>query len=137
VDAASPPDALLDRLRIVLVAPSHPGNIGASARAMSTMGIARLVLVNPHAFPIPMQWRARPARRASSIGLASSVRLPKRSRLRTGDRTFIATARVCRARCAGACRRERAIAHAAHGDVALVFGSEMSGLSNDDLARCA
>ena len=46
----------LDRLsavRIVLVATSHPGNIGAAARAMHTMGLSRLVLVDPRRFPDP------------------------------------------------------------------------------------
>src|SRR5438105_9393371 len=41
----------LDRIRVVLCATSHPGNIGASARAMQTMGLSRLVLVNPLRFP--------------------------------------------------------------------------------------
>jgi TrmH family RNA methyltransferase len=42
---------LLDRIRIVLVRTSHPGNIGAAARAMKTMGLASLYLVTPDAFP--------------------------------------------------------------------------------------
>ena len=41
-------DIVLDRIRIVLVEPSHPGNIGGAARAMKTMGMQRLVLVIPH-----------------------------------------------------------------------------------------
>lgn len=41
----------LDQISIVLVEPSHPGNIGAAARAMKTMGLSRLVLVNPRRFP--------------------------------------------------------------------------------------
>nr|HNH64672.1 TrmH family RNA methyltransferase [Thauera aminoaromatica] len=43
--------ALLDRVHIVLVQPSHPGNIGAAARAMKTMGLSHLWLVNPKRFP--------------------------------------------------------------------------------------
>src|SRR5438270_2852891 len=43
----------LARIRVVLCATSHPGNIGASARAMQTMGLSRLVLVNPQRFPDP------------------------------------------------------------------------------------
>ena len=43
--------SLLDRIRVVLCATSHPGNIGASARAMQTMGLSRLVLVTPQRFP--------------------------------------------------------------------------------------
>ena len=41
----------LDRIRVVLSHPSHPGNIGAAARAMKTMGLSRLLLVNPKCFP--------------------------------------------------------------------------------------
>ena len=40
-------------IRIVLVAPSHPGNVGAAARAMKNMGLSTLVLVNPRQFPHP------------------------------------------------------------------------------------
>src|SRR5690606_41678818 len=43
----------LDRVRIVLVETTHPGNIGAAARAMKTMGLAALRLVNPKHFPDP------------------------------------------------------------------------------------
>ena len=42
---------MLNRIRIVLVSPSHPGNIGATARAMKNMGLTRLVLVSPRRFP--------------------------------------------------------------------------------------
>ena len=61
---------MLDRIRIVLVEPRHPGNIGSAARAMKTMGIEQLVLVNPARFfqtlrqigvqrVLPMCWTAR------------------------------------------------------------------------------
>ena len=46
-------------IRIVLVEPSHPGNIGGAARAMKTMGLADLAIVNPGRFPDPQAiWRA-------------------------------------------------------------------------------
>ena len=41
----------LDRIRVVLSHTSHPGNIGAAARAMKTRGLSRLLLVNPKHFP--------------------------------------------------------------------------------------
>ena len=41
----------LGKVRIVLVETTHPGNIGAAARAMRTMGLCRLYLVNPKRFP--------------------------------------------------------------------------------------
>ena len=40
-----------DKIRIVLVEPHHPGNIGAVARAMKTMDLHRLYLVRPYKFP--------------------------------------------------------------------------------------
>jgi tRNA/rRNA methyltransferase len=45
--------AALARIRIVLCEPSHPGNIGAAARALKTMGLARLELVRPRLYPHP------------------------------------------------------------------------------------
>ena len=49
---ASPLETLArDRVRIVLVGTQHPGNIGAAARAMKTMGLSRLVLVAPEKAP--------------------------------------------------------------------------------------
>ena len=130
----------LDRLkavRIVLVASSHPGNIGGAARAMHTMGLDRLVLVDPRRYPHP-EAQAR-ASGASSVldrvqivatldaalaGCVLTLGLSARPREFAG--------RVLAVRDAAA----EAIAHAAHGDVALVFGTEMSGLSNAELARC-
>ncbi len=132
----SAPDRLRS-LRIVLVAPSHPGNIGAAARAMLTMGLTRLVLVRPRRFPDP-----------EAVALASGATVV------LDGAEVVATLDVALAGCAAAIgfsARPRefagrvlavreaaaeAIAHAAHGDVALVFGTEMSGLSNAELARC-
>src|SRR3974390_571045 len=52
----------LPAVRIVLCRPSHPGNIGAAARAMKTMGLADLRLVAPEKFPAPeAQWMGTPA----------------------------------------------------------------------------
>ena len=130
----------LDRLhsvRIVLVAPSHPGNIGAAARAMRTMGLVRLVLVRPRRFPDPEAVALASGATAvldgaevvatldaALAGCVSAVGLSARPREFAG--------RVLPVREAAA----EAIGHAAHGDVALVFGTEMSGLSNAELARC-
>ena len=41
----------LKNIRIVLCDTRHPGNIGSTARAMKTMGLSQLYLVNPHLFP--------------------------------------------------------------------------------------
>jgi tRNA/rRNA methyltransferase len=127
----------LDAIRIVLVATSHAGNIGAAARAMLTMGVTRLVLVQPRVFPhadaVARASGATPvldgARVVATLGeaiegCALAVGLSARPRELAG--------RVLPIREAAA----MAIAHTARGDVALVFGTEMSGLSNDELARC-
>jgi tRNA/rRNA methyltransferase len=127
----------LERLRIVLVAPSHPGNVGAAARAMLTMGIERLVLVEPRRFPDPEAFAL--ASGATSV-LDAAIVAPTLADALAGcvlavgysarPREF--AGRVFSARDAAA----HAVAAAAHGDVALVFGTEMSGLSNADLERC-
>jgi tRNA/rRNA methyltransferase len=129
---------LLSRIRIVLVAPSHPGNIGAAARAMFTMGITRLVVVAPRRFPDPEasalasgagvvldDARVVPTLEEAIQGAVLAIGLSARPRAFAG--------RVLTVRDAAT----EAIATAAHGDIAFVFGTEMSGLSNAELARCA
>jgi len=128
---------VLDRIRIVLVATSHPGNIGAAARAMLTMGLSRLVLVAPRKFP-DAEAVARSSGAhgllekagvvdtldAALAGAAFTVGLSGRPREFAGNVLSVREA-------AG-----RAVVEALRGEVALVFGTEMSGLSNDELARC-
>jgi tRNA/rRNA methyltransferase len=131
------PPQRLDRIRIVLMAPSHPGNIGASARAMLTMGLGRLVLVAPRRFPDP---------EAVALASGATVVLDAAQTVASLDAALagcvLAIGLTARPReFAGRVRPMRdaareAVAHASHGDVALVFGSEMSGLSNAELARC-
>jgi tRNA/rRNA methyltransferase len=127
----------LDRIRVVLVETSHPGNIGASARAMFTMDLQRLVLVRPRAFP-HADASAR-ASGASAILDAVQVKATLDEALAGCVYTVGFTARprefagrvfAVREACA------QALAHGERGEVALVFGGEMSGLSNADLARC-
>jgi tRNA/rRNA methyltransferase len=127
----------LAKVRIVLSRTSHPGNIGAAARAAYTMGIDALVLVAPRRFPDP----EATARATGAEGVlanatvfeslddaladcAWTVGLSARPRELAG--------RVVPIRAAAG----EAIARSREGPVALVFGSEMSGLSNDELARC-
>jgi TrmH family RNA methyltransferase len=128
----------LDAIRIVLVAPSHPGNIGAAARAMLTMGLTRLVLVAPRRFPDPEA--AALASGATAVLDNASVVADTRLRARGLRRRESAFPRGRASSPAGCCpfamRRPKAIGLSCHGDVALVFGTEMSGLSNAELARC-
>ena len=129
---------LLSRIRVVLVAPSHPGNIGASARAMFTMGLSRLVLVAPRRFPdaeaVALATGATSVLDGVTVvenldeaitDCALAIGLSARPREFAGRVLAVRDAAM------------EAIANAAHGDIALVFGTEMSGLSNAELARCA
>ncbi len=131
------PDAPLGNIRIVLCETSHPGNIGAAARALKTMGLSQLVLVNPRRFPDPeAQWRAS---RATSVldnarvcgsldealeGTTFSVACSARSR-------EIAVPAVT-VRNAAAQLVDIARTH----PVALVFGNETSGLTTADVNKC-
>ena len=132
------PNPPFDRLRVVLVRTSLPANIGAAARAMLTMGLTRLVLVAPRSFPHPDAAalaagatsvldtaRVVPSLDEALAGASLSIGLSARPRKFAG--------RVLALREAAA----QAIAVAQQRDVALVFGTEMSGLSNDELARCS
>jgi tRNA/rRNA methyltransferase len=127
----------LERIRVVLCEPSHPGNIGACARAMNTMGLSRLMLVSPRMFPHP-EAVARASGAAALLHAASVV-----DSLEAGlAGATLAIGFTARPReFAGATRSVRdaaaeAVRHGHRGDVALVFGGEMSGLSNEELARC-
>lgn len=127
----------LTRIRIVLVETTHPGNIGAVARAMKTMGLSRLDLVAPKP-PIDAETLARASgaddvlehagRHATLPEALVNCRLVigASARLRTIDWPLLEPPEAA----------QRLLAEAAHGEVALVFGRESSGLSNVELARC-
>lgn len=122
---------------MVLCATSHPGNIGASARAMRAMGLSRLVLVCPRAFPHP-EADARAADATELLRAAMVV--PTLEDALAGATLAIGFSARPR-EFAGAVLSVRdaafeALGHAVSGEVALVFGAEMSGLSNAELARC-
>jgi TrmH family RNA methyltransferase len=121
-------------IRIVLVAPSHPGNIGAAARAMKNMGLAELVLVNPRQFPHP-EASAR-ASGADDVLAAARVAPSLTAALEGCGYVAASTARdrdqyfrVIDVREAAT----RLVAEAQRAPAAVVFGSERSGLSNEEL----
>lgn len=126
-----------ERIRVVLSHTSHPGNIGAAARAMKTMGLSRLVLVNPKIFP-DAQAEARAA--GATDVLASARVVPSLSEALAG--TVLAVAMSARRRelaVPALWAREAAaelVAATATGEVALVFGNETAGLSNEELLQC-
>jgi tRNA/rRNA methyltransferase len=127
----------LDRIRIVLCAPSHPGNIGAAARAMHTMGLSQLVLVAPRQFPHP----DADALAAGGVALLRAASVTPTLDAALAGATLAIGFSARRREFASVALPVRAAAleaakHAVAGEVALVFGTEMSGLSNEELARC-
>lgn len=127
----------LKNIRVVLVRPSHPGNIGAAARALKTMGLARLTLVAPRRFPDPeAEWRAS---RATDVlahalvcatldealsGVAFAVACSARSREMAVPQVM---AREAAATVIEIARRQQA---------ALVFGNESFGLTSTEVNKC-
>jgi TrmH family RNA methyltransferase len=126
----------LPPIRFVLVETSHPGNIGAVARAMKNMGLAELVLVKPKEFPHP----EATARASGADDVLANARVVETlaegiagcglvyaTTARTREQYF----RVEDARTAG----ERMVveARAGSGAVAVLFGTERFGLSNEQL----
>lgn len=127
----------LKNIRIVLCDTRHPGNIGSAARAMKTMGLSQLYLVNPHLFPDKQaDWMATNAvdvlERAvvcADLDTAlSGVVLAVACTARNREIAVPAvTARVATARLIEAAQAQPA---------ALVFGSEVRGLTTDQVKRC-
>lgn len=133
----TPNPELLARIRVVLTRPQHPGNIGAAARAMKTMGLGRLYLVDPQRFP-DEEATAR-ASGAADV-LERAVLCDSLDAALTG--TTFAMALSARGRDIGppiATARDAAqvlVSRAELGEVALVFGGETAGLTNQDVLRC-
>lgn len=124
-------------VRIVLVETSHPGNIGASARAMKTMGLDELVLVAPRDFPSA----EATARASGADDVLARAHIVDSLGDAIADCGFVAgaSARPRRLSWPVADPRRSAAAlldHAPHTPVAMVFGPEHSGLTNEDLGRC-
>lgn len=122
-------------IRIVLCRPSHPGNIGAAARAMKTMGLADLRLVAPERFPAPeAEWMAT---NAVDVLRAATLHASLGDSIKDCVAAFAVSARprewspqVLDIRAAAA----RAVQ--LDGDVAFVFGNETAGLSNEEMFAC-
>lgn len=128
----------LGRIRIVLSHTTHPGNIGAAARAMKTMGLSRLFLIEPERFP-----------HADAEAFATgAIDILERAVVCTSldealAGTVLAVASSARHRdlspeivdCREACQR-LIVEAASGGDVALVFGTERAGLTTAEVSRC-
>lgn len=128
--------SLLSRIRVVLVGTQHPGNIGSAARAMKTMGLSELVLVAPEAYPDP---------RADALAVGAVDLLQKARVCANLDEALAGCTRV-----AATTARQRHISAPSYlprewaerlaasdmaGDIALLFGRERSGLTNEEIDR--
>lgn len=128
---------MLSNIRIVLVNTSHPGNIGSAARAMKTMGLNQLYLVQPKSFPSAKATELAAgaddilikaqvcdtlaeALNGCSLAVASSAR-PRGIPLPTLDP-----------------RQAAQVIHteSAKGEIAMVFGREHAGLTNEEILHC-
>ncbi len=124
-------------IRIILVETSHPGNIGSTARAMKTMGLHRLYLVSPKTFPDPCA-------HAMSAGaydvLENAVVTDSLDAALKGSQLVLATsARPRDIALQGLTPVECALLVAETPDnmeIAIVFGREDSGLTNDEMLQC-
>ncbi|MDZ7643216.1 MAG: tRNA (cytosine(32)/uridine(32)-2'-O)-methyltransferase TrmJ [Woeseiaceae bacterium] len=124
-------------VRIILVGTTHPGNIGACARAMKNMGVHDLVLVGPKYFP----HEDATARASGATDVLEASRVVDTLDDALADCIFVAGASA-RSRTIDwpslpprACA-ERLLAESLNGTVAVVFGPEKSGLTNEHLDRC-
>ena len=128
---------MLDNIRIVLIQTSHPGNIGAAARAMKTMGLSELYLVAPQQFPHP-----KAEEMASNAGdvLANAVVVETLDEA-IGECVLVVGASARSRVIPWPMLTPRALAEKVKQEsptaqIAILFGCEQSGLSNEELQRC-
>ncbi|KTD32450.1 RNA methyltransferase [Legionella moravica] len=127
----------LSSIRIVLVATSHPGNIGSTARAMKTMGLNSLYLVNPKSFP---DYKAKEMAAGADDVLESAVVTDTLEDALIGCQLILGTS----ARPRGislpgllpASSAELIGQQADNTQVAILFGREHAGLTNEELLKC-
>lgn len=127
----------LDNIRIVLVNTSHPGNIGGTARAMKNMGLSRLYLVEPRLFPHEeARWRA-----ASALDVLESAVVVSSLEEAIGDCQFVVGTSARERRIPWPlldprqCARQLAVT-SDREQVAMLFGREDRGLTNEELQAC-
>ncbi|ABC31168.1 rRNA methylase [Hahella chejuensis KCTC 2396] len=130
---------MLENVRIVLVNTSHPGNIGATARVMKNMRLSRLVLVEPDRFPDD----DATSRASGALDVLGSAQVVA-SLEEAIDGCVLVVGTSARGRSIPwPVRNPRDLADDVYdrvattrGDVAIVFGREERGLTNDELQRC-
>nr|WP_254209325.1 RNA methyltransferase [Burkholderia multivorans] len=127
--------------RFVLVEPSHPGNVGAAARALKTMGFSRLVLVAPRVPHVQSDPEAIAMASGADDVLASAHVVPTLGEALSGVHWSIALTARTREYGPPRLAPRAAAAHARtqveSGDIALVFGNERTGLANEHVEQCS
>ncbi|MCW8469065.1 tRNA (cytosine(32)/uridine(32)-2'-O)-methyltransferase TrmJ [Fluoribacter gormanii] len=127
----------LSSIRIILVATSHPGNIGSTARAMKTMGLNSLYLVKPKSFP---DYKAKEMAAGADDLLESAVVVETLDEALIGCQLILGTSARPRglslpgllpASCADLISKQ-----AEDTQIAIVFGREHAGLTNEELLKC-
>ena len=126
-----------NKIKLVLVEPSHPGNIGAAARAAKTMGVENLVLVNPKSFPD----NQATVRATGAVDVLENAQLCATLQEAIQDCIFVVgtSSRERGLPCPQILPRDlgaRVWQEVQQGNVAIVFGRESSGLSNAEMDLC-
>jgi tRNA (cytidine32/uridine32-2'-O)-methyltransferase len=127
----------LARVRVVLINTTHPGNIGATARAMKVMGLSSLHLVTPSIFPnaeaTAMASGADDLLQSATIHdsldaalLGCSLVLGTSARLRSLPMPMLDARKAS----------QQALAEVNRHDIAILFGRERYGLTNEEMQRC-
>lgn len=131
--------SLFDRLRFVLVETSHPGNIGAVARAMKTMGFSQLVLVNPR-FPHALVHEEAIAFASGAQDILRTARITETIEEALEGCNFAAALSARLREFSPPLRTPRNLAADLVADSALrpalIFGSERYGLPNEIVEKC-
>jgi len=128
---------MLNNIKIILVEPQHTGNIGATARAMKTMGLHHLVLINPENFPHKDAY----IRATHATDILDRCEVKDNLKVVINDCSLvIGTSTRDRGAYVPALNArqtaEKLIAQATSATVALVFGKESTGLSGEDIRQC-
>lgn len=130
-------DNFLSNIRIVMVNTTHPGNIGAAARALKNMGLSRLVLVEPKEYPAEKAvWRA-----AGALDVLDNVQVVSTLDEAIEDCELVVgtSARERRIPWPLLTPREcgdKTLHEAKEHQVAVIFGREDRGLTNEELQKC-
>lgn len=131
------PKPMLTQIRIILVNTSHPGNIGSAARAMRTMGLSELYLVAPKLFPHP---KATEMAAGAQDVLEKAIVVETLEEALSDCHLIVATSARSRTipwpMLSPRAFAEKACAEAKNHQVAILFGQEQHGLTNEELQRC-